>query len=273
MERLEKYLRAADMDQWGVCRFNDAPLLPVRAKSRIPADAANIIVILFGYYTEAYPERNLSRYAIADDYHMVLLPKLKALAERLEEAFPEERFVPFTDASPIGEVRAARLAGLGDIGMNGLLLNPVYGSYCLIGELVTTMALTQKERAHPAICTHCGACVSACPSGALTAAGFQRERCRSEITQKKGALTDWERRQVAAGGMAWGCDCCVDACPVNRRAQKSRVAEFYENRVPVLTKDNAQLLCETKAYGWRGHQILLRNLSCIEKTESDASGA
>lgn len=268
MKRLEKYLAAAEMDQWGVCSLAEVPLLPVRSKSRIPAGAANIIVMLFGYYTEEYPERNLSRYAIADDYHMVLLPKLKALAQTLEETFPGERFVPFTDASPILEVRAANLAGLGDVGMNGLLLNQVYGSYCLIGELVTTMKLTQKERAHPAICTHCGACVSACPSGALTASGFQKERCRSEITQKKGALTEWEQRQIAAGGMAWGCDCCVDACPVNRRARKSRVSEFYQNRVAVLTEENAKRLSQTKAYGWRGHEILLRNLSYLKNTKS-----
>lgn len=270
MERLREYLEAAGMDQWGVCPFSRAPLLPVRSKNRIPPEAKSILVILFGYYTEAYPERNVSRYAIADDYHAVLLPKLRALAETLEAAFPRERFAAFTDASPVAEVAAANLAGLGDVGMNGLLLNPVYGSYCLIGELVTTMAL-EGAGAAPPVCTRCGRCVAACPSGALTAGGFVLEKCRSHITQKKGALEEWERAQIEAGGMAWGCDCCTDACPVNRSARKSRVSAFYENRVPLLTEENAAALCKTKSFGWRGQSVVLRNLSYLRKSRNDSS--
>lgn len=267
MERLRHKLDAVT-DQWGVCAFSQVPLLPVRSRGRLPEDAKSVIVLLFGYYTEEYPKRNLSRYAIADDYHTVLLPKLQALADGLAESFPE-RFVPFVDASPIGEVEAARLAGLGDVGKNGQLLNERYGSYCFIGEIVTTMELDQRGPASGGLCTGCGACVAACPSGALTEDGFQKERCRSHITQKKGALSPWEQKEIAAGRMAWGCDCCVDACPVNRRAGKSLVPEFYQNRVPIVTPENAAALCLTKAYGWRGQSVLLRNLSFLEKTGND----
>lgn len=270
MERLRAYLERAGMDQWGVCPLAKTPLLPVRSRNRIPPEAQSVLVILFGYYTEDYPERNISRYAIADDYHSVLLPKLQDLAQTLEAAFPGERFVPFTDASPVAEVAAGHLAGLGDVGMNGLLLNPVYGSYCLIGELVTTLALTGPGPGQP-VCTRCGACVAACPSGALTAEGFILEKCRSHITQKKGVLSDWEQAQIKAGGMAWGCDRCTDACPVNKRAQKSRVAAFYENRLPLLTAANAAELCKTKSFGWRGQSVVLRNLSYLDETENDGT--
>lgn len=269
MKRLKNYVEMAGIDQWGVCSFREASLLPVRSRSRIPPEASHIIVFVFGYYTEEYPERNISRYAIADDYHTVLLPRLRDLAETLEAAFSGERFIPFIDASPVEEVRAAYLAGLGDIGKNGLLLNPCYGSYCFIGELVTTMPMVLAQSKPQRVCTGCGACIAACPSGALTEQGFLKEKCRSHITQKKGELADWEKKEIAAGGMAWGCDCCVDACPVNRRAQKSRVPEFYQNRIPIVTESSAETLCKIKSFGWRGQSVLLRNLSYLAKIENE----
>lgn len=266
MQRIRPYIDREGIDSWGACTFQRGlPLFEVRSKSRIPGNAESLLVFLFGYYTEEYTQRNVSRYAIADDYHHVLLPKLRRLAAALEEAFPGEAFQPWIDSSPIHEVRAAYAAGLGCIGMNGQLLSPRYGSYCFIGEIVTTMRLDIPDSAAPSLCTQCGECVRACPTGALSAEGFRVELCRSHITQKKGELTEWEREQVRAGGMAWGCDLCTDACPVNRNAEKSKVKEFYKERVPQLTAGRIQELCETKAYGWRGKKVLERNLEIITK--------
>ena len=194
--RLETIMRGMAFDEWGVCRFHDAlPLLPVRSKARIPQGARSVIVVLFGYYIGDFPNRNISYYAIVDDYHTVLRAALETAAEKLCALFEGEQFVPFVDASPVAEVRAACLAGLGDIGMNGQLLNRTYASRCFIGEIVTTAALEPSRRAAP-LCTRCGRCVAACPTGALRPDGFDRALCRSHITQKKGALTGWERAQI-----------------------------------------------------------------------------
>lgn len=262
------FMQAEQIDAWGVCPFEAAlPLLEVRAKSRLPAQSHSLILMLFGYYVKDYTNRNVSRYTIPDDYHTVIGHTLERLAAALAEAFPGEQFVPFVDASPIAEVRAAALAGLGDIGRNGQLLSPIYGSYCFIGELATTLELPANSCKAKSLCTNCGACFAACPTGALSAAGFDQSRCRSHITQKKGELSNWEREQIKAGGMAWGCDLCTDACPVNRRAQKSRVAAFYENPAPVLTPDAVAVRCAQKAYGWRGERVLLRNLEILQQSD------
>lgn len=113
-------------------------------------------------------------------------------------------FIPFVDSSPVAEVRAASLAGLGDIGMNGQLLNETYGSYCFIGEIVTTADFPAAGRKANPLCTHCGRCAAACPTGALSQEGFNREKCRSHITQKKGELTEWEREQIRAAASCGG---------------------------------------------------------------------
>lgn len=264
LQTVENLMEQEGIDQWGICAFEDVlPLLNVRSKSRIPEQAGSIIVMLFGYYVGEYTERNISRYAIVDDYHVVIRKKLENLAEKLRILYNEDQFIPFVDSSPVAEVRAAQLAGLGDIGMNGQLLNSVYGSYCFIGELVTTRNFPKAQKFSTGLCTHCGKCIAACPTGALQSDGFQKERCRSHITQKKGALTPWEQEQIRQGQFVWGCDRCTDACPINRRARRTTIKEFYEDIQPVVGKDNAGKLCGTKAYGWRGENVLLRNLDII----------
>ena len=263
LEELARIFAAEGIDQWGICSFQGLPLLPVGSRRRLPEDARSVIVILIGYYIGEYPNRNLSRYALVDDYHTVFGEKLGRVVENLWNLFKTHRFIQFVDASPIQEVLAAYRAGLGDVGQNGQLLNPVYGSRCFIGEIVTDLELPPFSGEPPKICTNCGACVSACPTSALSPQGFQKDRCRSWITQKKGKLTPWEARQIQLGGFVWGCDRCTDACPVNRGAAASRVPEFYQGVVPRLTPENAGPLCASKAYGWRGETLLLRNLRLL----------
>ena len=261
---IDQLMQRLELEPWGICSYSRVlPLLPVRSRSRIPENSQSVIVMLFGYYIGEYTNRNVSRYAIVDDYHTVIRQKLDILCKELQEMYINETFIPFVDSSPVAEVRAAHLAGLGDVGLNGQLLSPIYGSYCFIGEVVTTLALPFFEGHPPHICTRCGRCIQACPTGALSPQGFEQARCRSYLTQKKGELSQWEQEQVRAGGFVWGCDRCTDACPVNRNAQKSRIAAFYRDIVSTVGEDNVEKLCGTKAYGWRGENVLLRNLHII----------
>lgn len=262
---LESFFDSGTFPQWGIASFERVPLLPVRARARIPQGAASVIVLLFGYYTEPFPARNVARYAIPDDYHTTILPLLQERCDALALAFPGEAFVPFVDASPIDEVSAAVQAGLGCVGKNHLLLTQRYGSYCFIGEIVTTLALPQSDASPPALCSGCDACVQACPSGALSAEGFLKENCRSHISQKKGALSDWEAQQLREGGFVWGCDRCVDACPQNRCVQKSETPAFWRNPVSNLTWENLNAVLEHKSYAWRTQTVLERNLSLFDE--------
>lgn len=257
---------------FGICSFEQIlPCLECRAKQRIPQDAASVLVCLFPYYTGEHKERNISRYAMVTDYHMIAGEYLNRFCKALQEVFPQNQFEPFTDNSPIREVSAAFHAGLGRRGKNGLILHPKYGSYVFIGEVVTDLVLQPDQPLNPGECIGCGKCQKVCPQGALRSDGSVcLERCRSHITQKKGELTDWEIGQIQDGGLIWGCDICNDVCPMNQEAKVlTPVPEFLESTVAVLDAQIAERLLKTRAYNYRGKKTILRNIQLLEGANED----
>ena len=269
-EIASKILSGKEAFPFGICSFEQIlPCLECRAKQRIPQDAASVLVCLFPYYTGEHKERNISRYAMVTDYHMIAGEYLNRFCKALQEVFPQNQFEPFTDNSPIREVSAAFHAGLGRRGKNGLILHPKYGSYVFIGEVVTDLVLQPDQPLNPGECIGCGKCQKVCPQGALRSDGSVcLERCRSHITQKKGELTDWEIGQD--GGLIWGCDICNDACPMNQEAKVlTPVPEFLESAVAVLDAQIAERLLKTRAYNYRGKKTILRNIQLLEGANED----
>ena len=268
MQNIEDIFRAIDVSAVGVCGFEDmSPLIPCRAAQRLPNSAKSVLVCAFPYYVGEYEGCNLARYAIVDDYHKVIIPMLNAAVEKLKLAYPQEEFAVFADNSPLREVNAAYKAGLGFVGKNGQLITKNYGSYCFIGEIVTTMELPAAQPIKQG-CGTCSLCVSACPNAAIGEGGsIDKAHCRSYITQKKGELTAFEVKNIAEGGLAWGCDICTDICPYNKDPRLSNIDVFYNNIVHTLTKENCAELCNTRAFGWRGAGVVQRNLDiCKEHT-------
>lgn len=271
-EIASKILSGKEAFPFGICSFEQIlPCLECRAKQRIPQDAASVLVCLFPYYTGEHKERNISRYAMVTDYHMIAGEYLNRFCKALQEVFPQNQFEPFTDNSPIREVSAAFHAGLGRQGKNGLILHPKYGSYVFIGEVVTDLVLQPDQRLNPGECIGCRKCQNVCPQGALQSDGSVcLERCRSHITQKKGELTDWEIGQIQDGGLIWGCDICNDVCPMNQEAKVlTPVPEFLESTVAVLDAQIAERLLKTRAYNYRGKKTILRNIQLLEGANED----
>lgn len=246
----------------GICAFSEVRdrLLDCAAKKRLPEGAQSVWMFLFPYLLEekAYEGRNISRYAVVRDYHEIVSELLGAFCEDLRRRYPEEKFEPFCDDSPISEVCCAARAGLGVIGENGLLINPVYGSYVFIGEVVTTKYF------HPAPgtagpCLRCGKCREACPTGALGRKGFDRARCLSDISQRK-ALTAEQEKILVRSGCAWGCDVCQEVCPMNRSAKVTALTAFREGALAHLS---SPVSLAGRAYAWRGERVITRNLRLL----------
>ncbi len=245
----------------GICPLPEREkLIPCRALGRVP-ERGSVVVLLLPYCTGDHPGRNVARYAVCDDYHAVAGEILEDVCAALRREFPQGIFLPFVDSSPLPEVEAACRAGLGHRGRNGQLIAPVWGSRVFICEVITDLELLPRSASPETGCGECRRCVDACPTGALTGQGLDRNRCRSFITQKKGELDRWEAAQVTAGGLVWGCDICTDACPWNRDLPLTPVLRLRQNLTPVVTEEKLDRLLEQKSYGWRGRRVLERNLA------------
>lgn len=242
------------------------------------AGIANGSVVIFAipYYTKACDgDCNLSAYAVPRDYHLFIRDMAQELQERLQNAFPSNRFAFFADHSPIDERDAAVRTGLGVMGKNGLLITEPYSSYVFLGELITDAVLPYREYP-PATCSSCGACISVCP--------WQKgesEVCLSALSQKKGELSEDEQSILSRYGSVWGCDICQEICPHTKRSKAADtiytpIPFFQTDCLPHITSEiitameEKDLAC--RAYFWRGRETLLRNLAIAEESDDAKRG-
>lgn len=248
----------------GVCSFRKLQnnLIPCRAVKRIPENAKSVIVVLFPYYLgeKYYENLNISKYAVSEDYHVICGKYLEEITTSLRECYPRNEFQYFCDNSPINEVYAATLAGLGVKGENSLLINEKYGSFCFIGEIVTDLEILCDDRKIE-FCKRCGLCKKKCINQAIATNGVQKEKCLSEITQKKGELTESEEELIKKSGSIWGCDICQNVCPMNISVETSPIKEFYKTAKSTYNGDEDYN--KNRAYSWRKKDVINRNLKIM----------
>lgn len=169
----------------------------------------------------------IARYAWGQDYHDVLMPWLRTLAVFVrQESHPEAQTAICLDTGPLLERDVAASAGLGFIGRNNQLINPRFGSYVLLGEIVTDIELDYDAEARSAdhrACGRCRRCLNSCPTQAFADEyALDSRRCISYLTiENKGSIP--EELRPLMGNWIFGCDECQEVCPwVKRHAQPGR---------------------------------------------------
>jgi epoxyqueuosine reductase len=166
----------------------------------------------------------VARYAQGRDYHNVLTKRARKLASWLRTELAARVYAE-VDAGAVSEKAWAQEAGLGWIGKNGLLIHERYGSWLLLGALVTDLAL-EPDAPHPDRCGDCSACIPACPTQAIAEPRFvDSTRCLAYHTiEHRGPIP--AELAARAGGRVFGCDACQEACPWNRRALPGKLVQL-----------------------------------------------
>jgi len=197
---------------------------------QIMPEAKSVISLAYNYYTPFEHDNTkpkISRYAWGRDYHKILKPKLKELCgfiaktplsppfnQRGEER-SEGRFIAraYVDDGPVMDKAWAEKAGIGWMGKHTNVINPEYGSWFFICNIITNIEFDTYSEPIEDLCGSCSLCISACPTGAITSEYVvDANKCISYQTiENRGDIPE----DINLAGWIFGCDVCQDVCPYN----------------------------------------------------------
>ena len=153
----------------------------------------------------------VARYAWSPDYHSQLQPHLTKLERHA--ASLGVRAKAYVDHGPILERSFAVRAGLGWRGRSSQVISQSHGALCTLAVLLTDLRPPELEMGHKDRCGRCTACVTACPTDAITQdRTVDSRKCLSYLTiEHRGPIPLEYRSRL--GDHLFGCDDCLDVCP------------------------------------------------------------
>ena len=135
--------------------------------------ARSVISLVLAYKPDRRTEGpyKIAQYAYGEDYHERLKRMMYQLIAAIKEHYPDFEARPFVDTAPISDRHWAVRAGLGWIGKSNLFIHPRLGSFCFLGEIVTTAEVDRYDTPLDTsdICANCTLCIDACPNHAIIA--------------------------------------------------------------------------------------------------------
>ncbi len=217
--------------------------------------AKTVVSVAWPYLPERLRDPALpfiARYAYCSDYHKVIRRLLKPLLCELAGQGIRTRLC--VDSAPVHERYWAMRAGIGFRGRNGCLIVPGAGSWVFLSEILLDAEIA-PDAPCTASCADCGACLRACPTGALTPDGtLDCRRCLSARTIEApmpavsstavGALQEAPLLRRQNFRPLAGCDRCQEVCPHNRAVAPTHIPAFA-TLPQILTLDEAELRAHT----------------------------
>lgn len=157
------------------------------------------------------PHGRIARYTWRN-YYKDLRIRLTKLAEYIQ-SFSPHAYVVFSNG-PVAEKPLAQRSGLGFYGKHSILIHPDFGSWIVLGEIITDLILKPE----PPLATDCGdcrKCMDACPTHAIKEPYIiDRTRCIQELTNWCDLIS--EDIMDVWGTRLYGCTACQDICPMNQ---------------------------------------------------------
>lgn len=252
---VKKFALEMNADLVGVCASDS--LVEGRGNLfEIMPDVKALVVIALEHFEPVLNSGNLQiiQYGVHQLYHeidRILYALSRFLSKKGFKAVSLPAYLPIDmdkGSGLIGEVslrHAAQCAGLGEIGLNRLLITPQYGPRVRLGAVITSADLAPDEPFKGELCKRekCAACVRACPVGAISTKGevnvfkcapnilkyfipgiistvnslAEGEAGWKEIQDQARNPETWKILQVLTTGMIYNCFKCVTSCPIGKK--------------------------------------------------------
>lgn len=188
-------------------------------------------------------------FAQGEDYHKIVKDRLFAVIGDFQTQFPAFEGRPFVDSAPVLERYWAVEAGLGFIGQNNFFISPEYGLRTIIGVIICNIPADRFAPHAPLAATECGACgacLRACPTGALRAPfDLDPRKCISYLTiESHEPLPPDLKDPAQRKGWRFGCEECMRACPWDKPLEPLPEFETHRAELDAMTDDDWAALSE-----------------------------
>ncbi len=280
-ERYKRYLkegRQATMD-W-MERQRERILDP----HQILPQGRSILALGMGHSRPAAPATpggKVARYAAGRDYHNLIGKRLAKLTKKLRslDLISHSRWI--VDAGPLIERSHAAAANLGFESKATNLLNPQFGPWFFLAEILIDHPVDSPSAPPLEIsCGTCTACLDACPTSALIAPGELDSRlCISYQTiENRGTIPEDLRPKLS--GWLFGCDICSEVCPFGTQApnlasrfgQHPALEQTSLETLTQLTDEQFRKVFEGSPLRRPGRAGLARNAALLLGNRRDGQG-
>jgi epoxyqueuosine reductase len=232
-------------------------------------DAKTVISLAYNYYTDFKHDDSkpkISRYAWGKDYHKILKNKLDILCKfiklylltgttdipqrenetrttdipdcRTDEKTAEVSTLYYVDDGPVMDKAWAVRAGIGWQGKHTNVINPEYGSWIFLCEIITNLDCNVYDIPIEDMCGSCRICIDACPTGAI----FDDYKLDSNLCISYQTIENKEDipEYIDLHGWIFGCDICQDVCPFNKNDKPTNDINFYP-KPEIYNKSKSEL--------------------------------
>ncbi len=206
-----------------------------RAKSVISVAQCYLIEEIEDVQGKNQPMGEIAKYDIGNFYYDVKL-KLKKIVDFINQETDfkcksknKSCYVSLTE-KPI-----AQRAGVGWYGKNGIIITERFGSWVVLGEIITELELDTDESLQRD-CGDCTICIDSCPTKAIVSPYvIDRTKCLQFISERVMKVPLAFREKWV--DRLYGCTTCQEVCPQNRKVKPKKYKPEYGyigSRIPLI---------------------------------------
>ena len=241
--------------------------------------AKSIISVAQGYLieeTEDIQDKNqplgkIAKYDIGNFYYDVKL-KLKKIIDFINQE-TDSKYKSKNKSCYISltEKPIAQRAGVGWYGKNGIIITESFGSWVVLGEIITELELNTDESLQRD-CGDCTICSDSCPTKAIVSPYvIDRTKCLQYISERVMKVPLVFREKW--GDRLYGCTTCQEVCPQNRKVKPKKYKPEYGyigSKIPLIPL--LQITEEEFQNFFAYNQIAMRPKEAIKRNAALALG-